>query len=198
MEDDLKKRKDNLKKIKNKNGRRPKKNKKLVSIPPKFRGKPFLGLAQLSKIFCYLMALQSPVPFPSPLLLHLLPSLVSLISPLGSVLQTLVTGVGTAGGAAGDAGAAGAGGAATLPVVVAVTGGTASAVPAMMIMSSLLTGIGLGLLKGLFIGKQCNIMNYRMLIIVVLAELLKEQTPKKGKGYGHHPAPSATVWTVKH
>jgi hypothetical protein len=36
VEDDLKK-KDNLKK-------------KTFSIPPKFRGKPFLGLAQLSKI----------------------------------------------------------------------------------------------------------------------------------------------------
>ena len=42
MEDEFKK---------NENGRQPKKTKKkLVSIPPKFRGKPFLGLAQLSKI----------------------------------------------------------------------------------------------------------------------------------------------------
>ena len=128
----------------------------------------------------------SPVPSPSPFL----PSLGSLMSPLGSVLQAVVTGGGTAGGAAGGAGAAGAGGAATLPAVVAGTGGTAAAVPAMMMMSSLLPGIGLGPLKGLFIGNQCNIMNYRMLIIDVLAELLKEQAPKKSKGYGHHPAPS--------
>ena len=42
MEDDLKinEMEDDLKKIKN-----------LFSIPLKFRGKPFLGLAQLSKIF---------------------------------------------------------------------------------------------------------------------------------------------------
>jgi hypothetical protein len=50
---------DDLKKIRN--GRRPQKNKKwkttlkkkkknIFSIPLKFRGKPFLGLAQLSKI----------------------------------------------------------------------------------------------------------------------------------------------------
>jgi hypothetical protein len=65
MEDDLKKQKnfspfllnmeDDLKQIRNgrrpkKNGRRPKKKSK-ISIPLKFRGKPFLGLAQLSKIF---------------------------------------------------------------------------------------------------------------------------------------------------
>ena len=112
------------------------------------------------------------------------------MSPLGSVLQAVVTGVGTAGGAGGGAGAAGAAGAATLPAVVTGTGGTAAAVPAMMMMSSLLPGIGLGPLKGLFIGNQWNIMNYRMLIIDVLAELLKEQAPKKSKGYGHHPAPS--------
>ena len=46
-EDDLKKMKneeDLIKKIKN-----------LLLIPLKFRGKPFLGLAQLSKIFVYLL-----------------------------------------------------------------------------------------------------------------------------------------------
>ena len=46
MEDDLKKNE--------KNGRRPKKRKRkknLFLIPLRFRGKPFLGLAQLSKIF---------------------------------------------------------------------------------------------------------------------------------------------------
>ena len=43
MEDDLKKKmEDDLKKIKN-----------LFSIPLKSRGKPFLGLAQLSKILNY-------------------------------------------------------------------------------------------------------------------------------------------------
>jgi hypothetical protein len=36
---------------KRKKGRRPKKKKNLFSIPLKFRGTPFLGLAQLSKIF---------------------------------------------------------------------------------------------------------------------------------------------------
>jgi hypothetical protein len=128
----------------------------------------------------------SPVPSPSPLL----PSLASLMSLLGSVLQAVVTGGGTAGGAAGGAGAAGAGGAATLPAVVAGTGGTAAVAPAMMMMSSLLPGIGLGLIKGLFIGKTCSMLNYRMLIIDILAELLKEQAPKKAKGYGHHPPPS--------
>ena len=54
MEDDLKE---------NKNGRRPTKNKikkNLFSIPLKFRGKPFLGLAQLSKIFCH--SLTQPQP----------------------------------------------------------------------------------------------------------------------------------------
>ena len=54
MEDNLKKikkNKDYLKK--NEKWRRPKKKikKNLFSIPLKFRGKPFLGLAQLSKIF---------------------------------------------------------------------------------------------------------------------------------------------------
>ena len=53
MEDDLqKKMEDDLKK--NKNGRRPtKKIKNLFSIPLKSRGKPFLGLAQFSKIFIF-------------------------------------------------------------------------------------------------------------------------------------------------
>ena len=81
------------------------------------------------------------------------------MSPLGSVLQAVVTGGGTAGGAAGGAGAAGAAGAATLPAVVAATGGTAAVAPAMMIMSSLLPGIGLGLIKGLFIGITCTMLN---------------------------------------
>jgi hypothetical protein len=46
MEDDLKK-----------NGRQPKRRGEtnLFSIPLKFRGKPFLGLAQLSKIFIYIV-----------------------------------------------------------------------------------------------------------------------------------------------
>ena len=44
MEDDLKKK-----------GRRPKKDLKIL-IPLKFRGKPFLGLAQLSKIFLFLFS----------------------------------------------------------------------------------------------------------------------------------------------
>ena len=48
--DDLKKREeDNLKKRKEKR-KTPNKIKKIL-IPLKFRGKPFLGLAQLSKIF---------------------------------------------------------------------------------------------------------------------------------------------------
>ena len=73
-EDDLKKEKWKTTSKKMKNGRRPqkkmedklkkimennlkkrkttsKKNKKIL-IPLKFRGKPFLGLAQLSKLFC--------------------------------------------------------------------------------------------------------------------------------------------------
>jgi hypothetical protein len=32
-----------------------KKNQNLFLIPPKFRGKPFLGLAQLSKIFVFFL-----------------------------------------------------------------------------------------------------------------------------------------------
>jgi hypothetical protein len=51
MEDDLKKIKNGRRPKKKKNGRRPKKKKNLFSIPLKSRGKPFLGLAQLSKIF---------------------------------------------------------------------------------------------------------------------------------------------------
>ena len=74
---------------------------------------------------------------------------IPLFSPLISALQTVVTGGGTAGGAA----AGGAGGAATLPAVVGGTGAAATA-PAMMMMSSLLPGIGLGLIKGLFIGNH--------------------------------------------
>ena len=59
MDDDLKKRGKRPKKgretkgrqpqKKGKKGRQPKKNKNLLLIP--LRGKPFLGLAQLSKIF---------------------------------------------------------------------------------------------------------------------------------------------------
>ena len=53
MEDDLKK---NIKKMeddpKNTKNDDLKKNINLFLIPLKFRGKPFLGLAQLSKIFC--------------------------------------------------------------------------------------------------------------------------------------------------
>ena len=71
----------------------------------------------------------------------------------------MTTSVGT--GAAG-AGAAGAGGAATLPAAVGgvgtgVVGTTGVTAPAMMMMSSLLPGIGLGLLKGLFIGATYTI-----------------------------------------
>ena len=44
MEEDLKKKK-----------RRPTINENLFLIPLKFRGKPFLGLAQLSKIFIYIL-----------------------------------------------------------------------------------------------------------------------------------------------
>jgi hypothetical protein len=58
MEDDLKKIRNGRRPQKNeKNGRRPKKKtkKKLFSIPLKFKGKPFLGLAQLSKIFYLLL-----------------------------------------------------------------------------------------------------------------------------------------------
>ena len=62
MEDDLKnknkkirrrpqkKEENDLKKRRRKKGRRPEKKIKIL-IPLKFRGKPFLGLAQLSKIF---------------------------------------------------------------------------------------------------------------------------------------------------
>ena len=63
MKDDLKK-KDGREE---KNGRRPQQklkmdddlkiNKNLFSIPLKFRGKPFLGLAQLSRIF-YILKLK--------------------------------------------------------------------------------------------------------------------------------------------
>ena len=52
MEDDLKKKKKK---------KRP--TKKLFSISPKFRGKPFLGLAQLSKIFFYLNLGQDLLPY---------------------------------------------------------------------------------------------------------------------------------------
>ena len=80
------------------------------------------------------------------------------LGPLGHLLQGAVTGGGgagaAAGGAAGAAGAAGAGGATggvgsvvgSLPVT------TSPVVPAMM-MSSLLPGIGIGLLAGSFIAE---------------------------------------------
>ena len=60
MEDDLKKMEDDLKK----NRRRPQKKwkrtskktkKNLFWIPLKFRDKPFLGLAQLSEIFYFIL-----------------------------------------------------------------------------------------------------------------------------------------------
>jgi hypothetical protein len=49
MEDDLKKIQNGRQPQKNKNGRQS--QQKYFSIPLKLRGKPFLGLAQLSKIF---------------------------------------------------------------------------------------------------------------------------------------------------
>ena len=58
MEDNLKKMEDDLKKIKQEDDLKKKKEddlkkeegKNLLSIPLKFRGKPFMGLAQLYKI----------------------------------------------------------------------------------------------------------------------------------------------------
>jgi hypothetical protein len=65
MEDNLKKKEDDLKrkeKRKECKTRQPKKKeddlkKKLFSVPLKFRGKPLLGLAQLSKIFLCFIAI---------------------------------------------------------------------------------------------------------------------------------------------
>ena len=109
----------------------------------------------------FLLSLGSPVPSPDPLI----PALSSLMGPLVSVLQAAGTAGGGAaagaGGAAAGAGGAAAGGAAaggaaaggaiTAPVIAGTVGTVAA--PAMMAaMSSLLPGIGLGLLKGIFLG----------------------------------------------
>jgi hypothetical protein len=51
--------------------------------------------------------------------------------------------------------------------------------------SFLLPGIGLGLLKGLFLGKKLNICV--PVIHFFAAELLKQKPRKKQKGYGHPP-----------
>ena len=97
------------------------------------------------------------------------------MGPLVAVLQTTAGGIGGAvgggaGAAAGGAGAAaggaaaggaaaggaGVGGAAIAPIVAGTVG--SAAVPAMMAaLGTLLPGIGLGLLKGLFLG------NYQIL-----------------------------------
>ena len=109
----------------------------------------------------FLLYLGSPVPSPSPLL----PSLTSIMGPLVALMQTTAVGGGgaAAGGAAGGAaaggaaaggaaaGGAGAGGAAIAPIV-AGTVGTAAAPAMMAALGTLLPGIGLGLLKGIFLG----------------------------------------------
>ena len=91
----------------------------------------------------FLLSLGSPVPSPDPLI----PALSSLMGPLVSVLQT----VGTTGGAI-TAETAGVGGLVTAPVVAGTVATAPAVVPAAMMMSSLLPGIGIGLLTGSFLG----------------------------------------------
>ena len=90
------------------------------------------------------LSLCSPLPSPGPFF-------PAVMGPLVSVLQT----AGTVGGAAagGVGGVGGAGGVAAAPVVAGTLATAPAAVPAMMALSSLLPGIGLGLLKGIFLGK---------------------------------------------
>ena len=133
----------------------------------------------------FLLSLGSPVPSPDPLI----PALSSLMGPLVSVLQTVGTvGGATAGGV--GVGTAGAGGLVTAPAIAGTVATAPAIVPAMTMMSSLLPGIGLGLLKGIFLGSVvpealCS-LNY-LIKKIIPAELLKKEAPKKQKGYGHHP-----------
>lgn len=108
----------------------------------------------------FLLSLGSPVPSPSPLL----PSLTSIMGPLVALMQTTAVGGGgaAAGGAAGGA-AAGAGGAAIAPIV-AGTVGTAAAPAMMAALGTLLPGIGLGLLKGIFLGNYTHSVLFKVYI----------------------------------
>ena len=151
----------------------------------------------------FLLSLGSPVPSP------LLPSLTSIMGPLVALMQTTAVGGGgaAAGGAAGGAAAVGsasggavAGGAAIAPIV-AGTVGTAAAPAMMAALGTLLPGIGLGLLKGIFLGNYTHSVLFKVYIFFS-AELFKSP-PKSGKtkGYGHqqtygyqHHRPSTTVW----
>jgi hypothetical protein len=142
----------------------------------------------------FLLSLGSPVPSPSPLL----PSLTSIMGPLVALMQTTAVGGGgaaaggaaggaAAGGAAAGGAAAGAGGAAIAPIV-AGTVGTAAAPAMMAALGTLLPGIGLGLLKGIFLGNYTHSVPFKVYIFFS-AELFKSP-PKspKAKGHGHHQA----------
>ena len=118
-------------------------------------------------------SLSSPVP-----VLADLGRLMEPLGPLGHLLQSAVSGGGgAAGGAAGGAGAAGAAGAGTGAVggVVGTLPVTTSPVVPAMMMSSVLPGIGIGLLAG-----------------TVIAELLigKNGGKKHKAGYEEHYQPA--------
>ena len=100
----------------------------------------------LLTVSVFLLSLGSPVPSPDPLI----PALSSLMGPLVSVLQTICTAPGVC-----SANAAGVGGLVTAPVVAAAAPVVAAAAPTVIpaaMMSSLLPGIGIGLLTGSFLG----------------------------------------------
>ena len=142
----------------------------------------------------FLLSLGSPVPSHAPLL----PSLTSIMGPLVALMQTTAIGGGSAaagggaaagGAAAGGAaaGGAGAGGAAIAPIV-AGTVGTAAAPAMMAALGTLLPGIGLGLLKGIFLGNYTHSVLFKVYIFFS-AELFKSPAKSpKAKGNGHHQA----------
>ena len=114
----------------------------------------FIFTIQVVFIAIYLLPIiskGSPVSSPDPFI----PSIASMMGPLVSVLQTTGVVGGAGGAAAGGAGAAGA--------VAPVVAGTVATAPVMMAMSSLLPGVGLGLLSAIFIGRLSEKISLRIL-----------------------------------
>ena len=92
----------------------------------------------------FLLSLSSPIPSPLPLF----PSLPGLLGPLGSVLQEGME----AGAMAAEAGEA------MMPMDAAAMMPMMPMMP--MMTSFILPGVGLGLLKGLILGKTLLILSY--------------------------------------
>lgn len=132
----------------------------------------------------FTVSFSSPVPSPVPQ--PLVPSITGLMGPLLSLLTIGTGGIGgaaagggaavggaaaggaAAGGAAAGgavAGTAGAGGAAIAPVVTGTVGMAAAPAAMMTALAPLLPGIGLGLLKGMFLGK------YSIMIQIIFTNL---------------------------